>query len=98
MEHVVLYNKVFCRDWTASSTYSCHYKKISVCSQMLEIQVGFSRLSLNHYTEVVQRLLNLKLMFIFNIIVKNIQFSVQMIRLFLYQAASSALLQEGSFD
>lgn len=27
---------------------------------MLEIQVGFSRLSLNHYTEVVQRLPNLK--------------------------------------
>lgn len=31
-------------------------------------------------------------------ILENIQFCAQMISLFLYQAASSALLQEGSFD
>lgn len=67
---------------------------------MLEIQVRFSRLSLNHYTEVVQRLPNLqvKINAHFQDDTEENWFHVQKVSSLLYQGAQSALPQEGSFD
>lgn len=56
---------------------------------MLEIQVRFSRLSLNHYTEVVQRLPNLqvKINACFQDDTEENWFPVQKVSSLLYQGA-----------